>query len=208
MRNYKTRYEYSIANSKEQNKRNDDWFASFEEQLTKQAVKSKREDDSLFNQINGIINNSKNGAYRSVEDKVKEMQERSGYLTYSSSSTEGINNKIADKEEVKKNSKPQLLMLYPQIEITINNYLNDTKGTQDVPAILSHIRTIHKQDTNEDKLWEAEDLIKFIDKLNKSKENTSKETGNNNLGRLERHDHKDVDPSNYDAFHSLMPVTR
>lgn len=207
MKNSKTRYEYSIFNTKDQDKSNDDWFVSFEEQLTKQAVKSKKEDDSLFNQINGIINNAKNGTHRSVEDKVKEMQERSGYLSYSSVPSGGFSNKVADNEEVKKNSKPRILMLYPQIELTINNYINDTNGTQSLPAILSHIRNIHKKDTNEDNLWEAEDLIKFIDKLNGNK-NSEKNNDSSNLGKLDRQDHKDVDPSNYDVFHSLMPVTR
>ena len=207
MKKTSNRSESAISSVRDSEKLNNDWFSSFEKELTKQAVKSKKEDDSLFNRINNIIGNTRNSKYKTVDDKIKEMQERSGYSSYSSN--DYSNTKLADKEEVKKNSKPQLLIQYPNIELTINNYIEDTSGNQPLPAILNHVRSIHKKDTNDDSLWDAEDLIKFIDKLNRAAvKNIDDSDGNRNLGRLDRQDRKDVDPSNHDAFHALMPVRR
>ena len=91
--------------------------------------------------------------------------------------------------------------------VTINNYCADTKGEQDIPSILEHVKSIHKKDVSNDGLWEQEDLIKFIDNINKKNKHHHSENNNHNLGKLHFHSTKeDIDPSNTDAWPGLMPV--
>jgi hypothetical protein len=199
MTKYNTRQEYTISTINNAKNREDSWMAEFEKQLTKQAVQPKRVDQSMYEQINNIINGK--SKYTSVDAAVQDMQRRSGYLDYVS------NKKVAEKEEVKKNSKPSLLMQHPHIEITINNYCSDTKGQQDVPSIMEKVKSIHKRDVSDDSLWDQEDLIKFVNDLNEKCKQQHHTTEDNNLGKVHFHNNKDdIDPSNQDAWHGLMPV--
>jgi hypothetical protein len=138
-----------------------------------------------------------------VDAAVKEMQQRSGFLNYVSQNT-----KTATSEEVKKNSKPQIILKNPQIEITLKNYCSDTKGQLDVPSIIEKIKSIHKKDVSDDSLWDEGSFIKFIHECNEEfKEKNNRTQENNNLGKVHfQSGTDDIDPSNHDAWHSLMPV--
>jgi hypothetical protein len=199
MTKYNNRQEYIISTVNNAKNREDSWLTEFESQLKKQAVQPKRVDQSMYEQINSIINGK--SKHTSVDAAVQDMQRRSGYLDYIS------NKKVAETEEVKKNSKPDLFLTHPHIEITVNNYCTDTKGQQDVPSILEQIKSIHKKDVADNSLWDQESLIKFIDQLNEKCKQSHNHEHDQNLGKLHFQSGKeDIDPGNYDAWHGLMPV--
>lgn len=89
-----TRYQPVISS----NNQNDDyWLKKFEESL-KVAVQPKANDQSIFDQINSIVNGTK-PRYSSVAAAVEEMKNRSGltaYLDKIKTSNEANNSKIAE----------------------------------------------------------------------------------------------------------------
>lgn len=201
----------------------DHWLKQFEKNLEKSAVQSRRVDQSLFDQINEIMNNK--SKYTSVSAAVEDMMQRSGLTGYLTNinklSQENINAKTADhKHEHKhehdkpsmsvkltgsKQMLPALLEKVPSILKTIENYIRDTKGHLPVPAILEKIKSIHKNDVSDAKDWETDDMLAFI-----SKKNLEQKAGN-------AHDHDyanlgvrdttlDANDSNNDAFSALMPA--
>lgn len=76
----------------------DHWLKQFEKNLQKSAVQSKRVDQSLFEQINGIMNGR--SKYNSVSAAVQDMMQRSGLTGYISkmSQQENVNSKKADDQ--------------------------------------------------------------------------------------------------------------
>src|SRR5271169_374332 len=66
------------TSSVETSGREPSWFADYVKNLEKEAVKSKRDDYSLYDQINGILGNK--SKYSSVEEAVLDMQRRTGLL--------------------------------------------------------------------------------------------------------------------------------
>lgn len=196
MPKYKNRYEYTISGASNEN--SDNWLIEMEKNLNKQAVQPLHVDKSMFETINSIINGK--SKYRNVKEAVEEMQRRSGFLDY-------INKKVA--QEINQNEKPTLLVKYPNIESTINNYINDTRGNLDVPSIISHVKAIHNNDVPDSSLWDEDKLIKFLHDLNESIQKPTTMESSHNLGRLDLHrGNDDVDPSNSDAWSGLMPVTK
>jgi len=57
------------------------WMKDFANNIEKSAVRPYKEDQSIFDQINSVMNNSKS-KYSNVDEAVKDMQERSGLLAY------------------------------------------------------------------------------------------------------------------------------
>lgn len=163
---YKTRNQYTISTVGNSQSREDSWLSDLQKELLKQAVQPRHVDQSMFEQINGIIGGSKS-KFKSVSDAVQDMQRRSGYLDY-------INKKVSSEEssskektgDTKEVSKPKLFLKNPQIEITINNYCSHTKGEQAIPAILNHIRGIHDRDVADKSLWDEQELLNHIHKIN------------------------------------------
>jgi len=196
MRKYNNRYEYQISTVNGAKSREDSWLSELEDQLQKQAVQPRRVDQSMFEQINGIINGSKNSKYRSVDEAVKEMQSRSGFLDYI---------KRANEDKNIKNNKPKILIENPQIELTINNYCENTKGEHSLPAILEYIRGIHSSDVRDPSLWDEESLAKHIHEANQ-KNKVQHDESYHNLGKIHQDKNDAPDPANFDAFHGLMPV--
>jgi hypothetical protein len=202
---YKTRNEYTISTVSGSKKREDHWLTDLENQLLKEAVQPRNVDQSMFDQINGIIGGSRS-KYRSVTDAVEDMQRRSGYFDY-------INKKIAEEssnqeKKLGTDKKPRLFLEYPQIEITVNNYCSHTKGEQDIPAILNHVRGIHERDVLNKSLWDEVDLAQFVHSLNENLKQHQSDDSNHHLGKLDMHSSDTVDPANYDSWHGLMPVKR
>ena len=190
----------------------DSWFSHLQKSLVKESVKSKKEDSSLFDQINSIMNN-RNSKYSSVDEAVKEMQERSGLSAYLNKlrASEKINKKIANELSVEDNSnlanQVNVINKYPSIYNTIINYINDTNGNLPVPAILEQVKSIHKNDISDPKDWEDPNLIRLISELNqKNKKENSLNKIEENLGKIDK-SNSDIgnDSDNNDYFAGLMP---
>jgi|688.fasta_scaffold873316_2 hypothetical protein len=136
------------------------WAEALKNKLDKVAVQSKRVDDILFNRINDVVK-SKSSKFSSVEDKVKEMLERSGVNSYSK------NIKMSKKAEVNENnSGPKLFQKYPQILNTLENIIKDSKGTLPVIAILDKLHSLHKRDVEDQSLFQDDSLKQFIVRKN------------------------------------------
>lgn len=186
----------------------DSWFSHLQKSLIKESVKSKKEDSSLFDQINSIMNNT-NSKYSSVDEAVKEMQERSGLSAYLNKlrASEKINKKIATEIDNTLAKQINVINKYPNIYNTIVNYINDSNGNLPVPAVLEQVKSIHRNDIADPKDWEDPNLIKLISELNQKyrKEHNFKGT-EEDLGKIDR-SNSDIgnDPDNNDYFAGLTP---
>lgn len=208
------RQQSSIYRQSDSQDDEDHWLKQFENNLAKSAVQSRQVDQSLFDQINSIMNGSKS-KYTSVADAVEQMKERSGLNQYLKNSEIVENNKkkasSTDKNQAidkKVDLTPIVIKKKPQILNTLQNYINDSKGNLAIPAIISKIQSIHSSDVSEARDWEDENLIRLISKLNlEAKRNNPANYENyNNLGKRDYTNDSDIDPSNLDAFHGLTPA--
>jgi hypothetical protein len=192
----------------------DNWLSKMYQNLEKDAVQPRSVDQSLFHQINTIMNGK--SKYPSVEAAVEDMMNRSGLTAYlakenlnkvSEEELNGEHKKVAsDQNDLK--GMPSVIQKCPQIKNTLNNYIKDTKGNLPISAILEKIKSIHKNDVSEAKDWEDINLLKLISRENlKAKQDnpTNFETYNN-LGKSDPAGADDLDPSNTDAFHALNPA--
>jgi hypothetical protein len=201
MPKYNNRYEYTISRTSDSRKKEDEWLSEVERNLTKQAVQSKRVDQSMFEQINSIINGK--SRYRNVQDAVEDMQRRSGFLDY-------INKKVAQMSEGdQKKETPTIFTQHPEIEMTFKNYIQDTNGTLGTPAIINHVKNIHRHDVSDDALWQENNLIAYVHQLNESAAKENPQEKSHELGRVDLNiGDADVDPANRDAWAGLLPATK
>lgn len=98
----------------------------------------------------------------------------------------------------------------PQIKKTIDNYIEDTKGNTVLPAIVQRVKSIHAGDVTDDSVWNDETFLRYINDKNiaeKKKYPNTDEAQYSNLGKVQQYSDTDIDPSNDDALHSLMPAT-
>ena len=200
---YKTRNEYTISTVSQSKNREDHWLSGLEKELLKEAVQPRHVDQSMFEQINGIIGGSKS-KFKSVSDAVEEMQRRSGYLDY-------INKKVSSEESGTKKSaegknKPGLLLKHPQIEVTINNYCSHTRGEQALPAVLNHIRGIHDRDVVEKNLWDEQDLLNYVHKINESAKVHHSDDMNVNLGKAMDYKDEAAETANRDYWAGICKI--
>ncbi len=193
----------------------DHWLKQFQKKLQKDAVQPRTIDQSLFEQINSIMNTK--SKYPSVEAAVEDMKERSGLTAYLeklnkvSEENEASTTKTASSEKCvkeKKRKTPAVIVKKPEILKTLENYIKDTKGNLPIPAIISKIQSIHQSDVSDAKDWEDEELIKLVSRLNLDAKRTNPGTYENydNLGRRDSIGDSEIDPSNTDAFHALNPA--
>lgn len=119
------------------------------------------------------------------------------------------NNVIDKKIDVDSKIVPLVIKKVPNIKNTLENYINDTKGTLAIPAIIEKIRSIHKSDVSEDKDWDDEELVKLISKMNLKAKADNPVTFHveTNLGTTDQLNDSDIDSANTDAFSSLNPVS-
>jgi len=191
---------YGSAFSRESDA-SDDLLIEFKKSLEKSAVEPMK-NKSIYDQISAIIN--KKSKFPSVEAAVQDMQQRSGISAYwekTSQSNENI--KVANEAL----TNPVIFEKFPMIKTTIENYIRDTKGNMDLPAIIEKIKGIFRFEGPESKDWEDEAFIKCVNKMNMDEQNKyNHDTADyNNLGKLDRGTNE-IDPGNTDAFLSLMPV--
>jgi hypothetical protein len=194
------------------------WLKRFQKNLEKSAVQPRQHESSLFDQMNAIMNGK--GKHSSVEAAVEDMKERSGLKAYLDkinkvSIDEVSENKkiasldIAINKGTSADNLPKVIQKCPQIKITLENYINDTKGNLPIPAIIEKIMSIHQNDVSDSKYWDDESLIHLVSQMNlRAKQNnpTTFSGDSSNLGRRDTNNNSDFDPSNVDAFHALNPV--
>jgi hypothetical protein len=204
----------SISKNSDQDESGDHWLTQFEKNLEKIAVQPRHKDESLFDQINSIMNGSQS-KYKTVESKVDDMKERSGLKAYldKMSSEKNVEKTASAADEndafVKQvDMTPIVIKKFPSIKNSIENYIRDSKGNLPIPAIIGKIRSIHKKDVSNEKDWEDDNLIRFVSRLNlmAKQNNPVSFQENNNLGGYDYSDSSDEDNSNSDAFKSLQPV--
>lgn len=190
----------------------DHWLKQFQKSLQKKEAVQPRSQESIFDQINSIMNGSKS-KYTSVDAAVKEMQERSGLTAYLdkiklSEREDSSKKSVASEQQAK--SLPPILSKNPAVKQTIENYCNDTKGNLPISAIVDKIRSIHQGDVSDAKDWEDESLLKYISNANlkAKKNNPSSYFESSNLGKQDYDSDSEIDPSNTDAFSGLMPVSK
>ncbi len=212
MSNRYSRYQAVINREKDAHIDDDYWLRQFEKNLEKNAVQPRRVDQSMFDQINAVIN--KKSKYTSVAAAVEDMMQRSGLTSYlknvKQSEQEITNKKIAgpiSESDIKHLNNVLVLKERPEILNTIKNFISSTKGNLSLPAILEKIKSIHRKDVSEDKYWEDENLLKLINELNlKEKASNSNMQGEMQLGRSQDNNQLSSDELNSDYFSSLMPA--
>ncbi len=204
----------------------DKWFEQLESNLSKQAVQPKRVDDNLFNQINSIIDRSKS-KFKNVADKVKDMQSRSGLTDYlekiNKTSEEETNGKVVSAQKVVEDVKiepvkpvsevssntnlPDVIVKFPQLQQTLENYIRDSKGNYSIPSIISKMKSIHFKDIPDNKDWDDEKLIRYISQLNlhAKAQNPTIYHNYQNLGKRDDNT-SDLTGVNDDALAGLMPA--
>lgn len=144
----------------------DHWLKQFEKNLHKSAVQPRKVDQSLFEQINGIMNNK--SKYTSVSAAVEDMMHRSGLTGY----LENINKVSKDEsnhtkkasEEVGEDIDDEVSILLKKAKIVLNS--SDDSKWHDLGKIIGQIDHI------KDDVKPAIDSIK---KLQESKDETFNE---------------------------------
>lgn len=164
----------------------------FEAQLKRNAVKSKSEDKSLFDQMNAILGNSKS-KFSSVEEKVKEMQQRSGFDKFTQDKT---NKKIAS-------GTPDLIVKYPETKQTLHNIINESGGFLPIPAVINKLLSIYETKIKDLPIWQDPKLTIYIGVENKKAQTNDIESTNSNLGKVDRN----TDTHQDDFLKALMPAT-
>jgi hypothetical protein len=203
------RYQPAITRQSDESISEDHWLKQFEKKL---AVQPRRE-QSLFDQINSIMNGSK-AKYPSVEAAVDDMKQRSGLTAYlekakvSSSETSVTKTAADDTNKVIDKKIPIVFRKKPDISKTLDNYVRDTKGNLAVPAIIDKLHAIHKNDVPDPKDWEDDNLILEVSKRNLSAKQSNPDSyvNDGNLGSRDTGSDSEIDPSNTDAFHALTPA--
>lgn len=175
------------------------WFKDYVKNLEKEAVKSKKEDYALFDQINNILGNK--SKYSSVEEAVLDMQRRTGLL--------GLLNqkKQAQALTESKHQGSEVFKDIPELKTFIDNYVEDRPGTS-VDAVIHDLLKIK---SIKEKLPEGDDVPEEIKRyindkiaeINMSRPHSGEE--DLELGKLDL----DVDDnltSDNDPFAGCTPV--
>lgn len=204
------RYQPSITRQSDEHTSEDHWLKQFEQKLAVQPRNPNQ--SSLFDQINSIMNGAKS-KYPSVEAAVDDMKARSGLTAYldkvRGASIDGQPVKIAsDTNNTIDKRIPIVFRKKPDISKTLDNYIRDTKGNLPVPAIIDKLRSIHQSDVTDGKDWEDDNLILEVSKRNLAAKRSNPDSYDSyaNLGSRDVGTAADIDPSNGDAFHGLMPA--
>lgn len=210
------RHQSVVSRHADSSMNEDNWLNKLHKTLEKEAVQPKSVDDSLFHQINSIMNTK--SKYPSVAAAVEDMKARSGLTDYlakiskisedeisENMKTASDNNDVINK---KVDMTPIVVKKFPGIRNTLENYIKDTKGNLPVPAIIEKIKSIHRSDVSDAKDWDDDNLVRLVSSLNLNakKDNPASFEAHNNLGVRDSMTDSEIDPSNTDAFYALNPV--
>ena len=205
------RYQPPVTRQADENIGEDHWLKQFEKKL---AVQPRNTQQSLFDQINSIMNGSKS-KYPSVDAAVEDMKERSGLTAYLQKAKSSFSNDKASTTKVASDNNdafdkkvPIVFRKKPDISKTLDNYIRDTRGNLPVPAIIDKLRSIHQIDVTDPKDWEDDNLILEVSKRNllAKQSNPDSYQSYNNLGSRDTGSDSEIDASNTDAFHALTPA--
>jgi hypothetical protein len=216
-----SRHQSVVSRQSDENISEDHWLKNFQKSLQKGAVQPRSTDNSLFDQINSIMNGK--SKYTSVDHAVKDMQERSGLTAYldkisktsgeeratsSKAKTASDIHHVIEKRVDSEKGLPVVFKKCPQAKTTLENYIRDTKGNLPVPAIIEKLRSIHQSDVSDAKDWDDDNLIREVSKQNliAKRDNPASYENYANLGSRDHDADSEIDPSNTDAFHALTPV--
>ena len=216
-----TRYQGVISRNSDEGLGEDHWLKQFETKLQKGAVQPRSVENNIYDQINTIMNGK--SKHHSVNDAVQDMMQRSGLNDYLEkvkvSEEESRNAKFAQLKDtnnvmhkevpIEEKGLPIVIKKCPSIRNTLENHIKATNGNMPLSAIISHVQGIHSKDVSDAQDWEDDNLIRLVSKLNleAKRNNPGTYEGNSNLGKRDSDtDQADVDPSNTDAFNSLMPA--
>lgn len=150
--------------------------------LEKNAVQPVRTDNSLFHQINTIMNGGVSSKFSTVSEVVEDMKARSGLTAYLAklSNKDSDGKKVSIAEDVKDN----FAECFSKLGNTLNNIITSTKGGLPVPAILDKLKNIHFEDCDIN-FWEDPRLIEQIAKLNLQEKSKYPNTlQNTNVGKI------------------------
>lgn len=165
----------------------------FEAQLKRNAVKSKEQDKSIFDQMNSILGNNK-GKFSSVEEKVKEMQQRSGFDKFTQ---EKSNKKVAS------DATPDLLVKYPETKSTLDNIIEQSGGLLAIQAVLNKLMGIYEAQIRDLPIWQDPKLTVYIGVENKKAQSFNQKEVSHNLGKTDRSQEVQGD----DFLKALMPAS-
>lgn len=142
------------------------WEELLKTNLEKVAVQSKRVDDLLFHKITDVVK-SKQSKFSSVEDKVNEMMERSGLNAYLQNNVK-LSKKAnsENKDTQNQNNTIRLFKECPQALNTLDNIIQDSKGTLPVIGIIDKLHKLHGRDIHNDALFQDDSLKQFIAQKN------------------------------------------
>lgn len=216
-----SRHQSAISRNTDEHISEDHWLNQFQKSLQKGAVQPKSE-VSLFDQISSVMNGSSQSKHTSVQNAVDDMMLRSGLTNYLKVSNEKDNGKAkiatdqhADFDKIipvepkqEDANTPDVIKDNPTILKTLENYIRSTKGNLPIPAIIDKVRSIHRADVAENKVWEDDKLIRFVSKLNleAKKNNPASYENYSNLASNDYNSDSDISASNTDAFNALMPA--
>jgi hypothetical protein len=196
--------------SKSSDESGDHWSNEFEKNLQKGAVQSRTQDNSLFDQINSIMNGK--SKYPSVAAAVEDMKERSGLTAYLDNMSKVSEKETSNKKTASDKSDDKTPIVFkkcPAAHETLKNLIRDSKGNLSLPAILNRLRSIHKKDVSNDSDWDENNLMECASKLNLQAKQDNPgnfenyhNLGNNDSAMLD----SEVDSSNNDFFQALTPV--
>lgn len=208
-----TRHQSVVNKQSDEEFSENHWLKQFEDKLQKTSVQPRGQ--SLFDEISGIMNNSK-AKYPSVRAAVDDMMQRSGLTDYldnvkTSDEKDTSKSKVATaqiKTMVDDAKLPEIVKMHPQIMRTLENIIKETKGNIPVPAIISRLHALHASDIADESAWEDERLIRLVSSLNlrAKKDNPDSYVNMDHLGQGDRMSNSDIDVSNTDAFNILMPA--
>ncbi len=218
MSNKYSRYQSVVDREKDACISDDYWLKQFEKNLQKNAVQPRRVDQSLFDQINSVVNNKSKSKHTSVSAAVEDMMQRSGLTNY-------LNNvKMSEKEELQKkvaeiqrtandsSDTPLLLQLEHVKEpakLAIESLINNHRGNLSILSIQEKLRGALSRYNLSDKYLEDPNLVKYIFKLNqkeKEKNQVDDTDDYRDIGSLDIGNDFDFDAANTDMFYSLMPA--
>lgn len=218
-----TRHQSVVSRNSDEYVSEDHWLKQFEKKLEKGAVQP-RSQDSLYDQINSIMNGT-SPKYPSVQAAVEDMMQRSGLTNYleikesqeqndettkvATDQNNDFDKSVPVERKQEDTTTPDVIRENPSILKTLENYIRTTRGNLPIPAIIDKLRSIHRADVSEDKKWEDDKLIRLVSKMNlqAKKDNPTNYEDYSNLASGDRDSaNSDVDPSNTDAFNALMPA--
>lgn len=148
------------------------WFSNFIEKIEIEAAKSKKDDYTLFEQINNILGNK--SKYSTVEEAVEDMKNRTGLSQYL--------HQIKSASEAK-----DLFAEIPSLKTYIDNYVKERPGTS-IEAVVHDLLRIQMI---RDALPEGDDVPEAVkryinEKIGESKHNHQHNGGEDlQLGKLD-----------------------